>query len=618
MRQDNEHIEEKLVPYLEGVLNPKERREIDEAINSDGELAREMSELREVILELRQGFASGMKPPQEELTVEEVVELSANTGSVDSLPGSSQQKASLFCSDLALEEYSLLRALQEEMARTTLDRENVPEMPEAVLREFRALKSSAPAPSRKVLPFDKKKLSPGPLWRRASTLLDRVDPKPLMASAAALMVLSLGVHFYNRSPAPVASESKPAEIGHNFPSEPLASAITPESSATPSSASQESGVAVFTSDDRTLLKEQAQKLMVAKIRYTVTKDRILVADNDVAQARDILWADSEGKAVAIAAAKEESPQKRLAPSASQTYQGAASSSGSDDFQAESRAVPIVDDVALETSSQGGAESVRVYHSSPSRHDAPQPPAPPHRADTGKRAGSSTPASQQQAYPGRASENRAGAPASGSPQNRLGASSPPPPSSVDLSQERLTPSGDAGYQAPKPTVALEGRAAAVPASSPSSAARRQRIKELALRGESESQGASVADRDEPTVEAPVPTQVQTTETIERARVAAAPPSSPVAAPLPSVVLADQVLSKSESEESKAESRLAQMENSRQTVARRHNVELSFESKDGKVSVYVRPKKSLAKVEIDELRKALRKELGLLDSDTLIFR
>ena len=62
----------------------------------------------------------------------------------------------------------------------------------------------------------------------------------------------------------------------------------------------------------------------------------------------------------------------------------------------------------------------------------------------------------------------------------------------------------------------------------------------------------------------------------------------------------------------------MESSRQAVAQRNGVELSFESKDGKISVYVRPKKALTKDEREALRKQLRKELQLSDSDTLIFR
>lgn len=611
MSKNYEHIEEKLIPYLEGVLNPKERREVDEAINSDGELSREVGELREVILELRQGFASGLKPPQEELSVEEVVELGANTGSVESLPGSSAQKAKLFCSDDALEEYSLLRALHEEMARTTLDRENIPEMPEAVRREFKALKGTAAIPTRKVIALHKKKLSPVPLWHRASSWLDRVDPKPLMASAAALMVLSLGVHFYNRSPAQVASSDQAAEIGYNFDSEGSPAAPAPAAATTPPLAAQESGVAVFTSDDRALLKEQAQKLMVAKVNYTVTKDRILVAEKDIAQARDILWADQE-KAVALA--KEESPEKRLVPSSGAASEASSYAAVSDQSYTPggASAPEVIDEGDIQAAHARGDEDVRVYYSSPSRQDVPAAPGAPRRESSGM-GGAARPV-ERSASSGQASPRR-GATAPALPGGDRNASnlggSPPRPSAVDLSAVRGAPAAESSSLPPQPTVALEPPASVA---APVSAARRQKIKELALGDGTDSASAEPTDY---VSEAPEPTQVQTTQTVERARVSAAPPSSSASAPIPSVVLSNAA-SSAESEESKAEQRLARMETSRQAVAQRHGVELSFETNDDKVTIYVRPKKSLTKVELDELRKALRKELKLADSDTITFR
>lgn len=614
MKKDHENIEEKLVPYLEGVLNPKERREIDEAINSDGELAREMGELRDVILQLRQGFASGLRPPQEEVSVDEVVELSANTGSVDKLPGTSQQKARLFCSDQALEEYSMLRALQEEMARTTLDRENVPAMPDALLKEFRALKASAPA-SRKVLPFDKQRLSPVPLWKRASGMLDRVDPKPLMASAAALVMLSLGVHMYNRSPAPMTSAEN-SEIGYNFSGEKTA---TPSASASgtpaagPRLAAQESGVAVFTSDDRGLLKQQAEKLMSGKVRYTVTKDRILVAEKDVKLARDILWADEDGKAVAMAS-KEKSTETSLDQSkAAASSAGAARPAeglpdgaypgGGEDRSDSQPEAPVVDDAAIEAVARGGAEGVTRYSSEPSRPSAPARAAAPPKPSVPARPAPRKTESYQAASAAR--------PGSGprndrrEPQGMVSEGAAPAPTDVRIERQSAPITGASSLPEGADPVAM--KAESKPRTT--SPERRARLQELALKG---------ADRDDaPADDPPTPTQVQTTTSVDRARVAAVPPSAAASAPVPNVVTADSVEEEA-SEESKADGRMAKMETSRQKVAQRNSVELSFESKSGKVSVYVRPKKSLTKAELDTLRKTLRKELGLADSDTIIFR
>ncbi len=613
MKKDHENIEEKLVPYLEGVLNPKERREVDEAINSDGELAREMSELRDVILQLRQGFASGLRPPQEEVTVDEVVELGSTTGSVDKLPGTSQQKARLFCSDQALEEYSMLRALSEEMGRTTLDRENVPAMPEALLKEFKTLKGSAPSAG-KVLAFDKKKLSPVPLWKRASGMLDRIDPKPLMASAAALVMLSLGVHMYNRTPAPMAaSENK--EIGYSFSDQPTAAPSATASSTpvgVPRLAGQESGVAVFTSDDRGLLKQQAEKLMSGKVRYTVTKDRILVAEKDVKIARDILWADEDGKAVAMAKKEKAADSALEQPKASAGIgaarpaeglpDGAYSGGGADVDQSSSQPqAPVVDDAAIEAVARGGEADVTLYRSEPARAPAPtrssaparpaaparpKAPAAAPRREEGPRAAASAP--RRQAQSALASESAA-----------------PAPTDVRFDRPAAPISAPAGVAAGAAPSSLNSE------SKPrtTSAERRAQLQKLALEG---------ADRDDVAGDdPPTPTQVQTTTTVERARVAANPPSASASAPVPNVVTADSVEEET-SEEGKADGRLAKMETSRQKVAQRHGVELSFEAKSGKVAVYVRPKKTLTKAELDTLRKTLRKELGLADSDTIIFR
>lgn len=660
MRKDNEHIEEKLIPYLEGVLNPKERLEVDAAINSDGELAREMSELRELIVELRQGFASGLRPPQEEVSVDEVVELGANTGSVDSLPGTSQQKARLFCSDQALEEYSLLRALGEEMSRTTLDRDNIPEMPEVLLKEFRALKPAAGARA-KVLPFDRKKLSPLPLWRRASSFLDRIDPKPLMASAAALVMLSLGVHLY-RTPANSAAPTGGAEIGYNFSGESPSvdgkqTPSAPAASGSPAVAApaKDPGVAVFTSDDRGLLKEQAEKLMANKVRYTVTKDRILVAENDVDEARNILWADAEGKTVAMA--KEKPPEKRMTQpgSAAVAAGGASPAPASNEaptsyYRGDSGAgqartgstVVNADEVLAEPAGSKGGE-VTYYPPSP-QQAPPKPtrPAPPPRRrespsydhasstsddgtlkrDSGSQGSGSVGSNSALQYKPKAPVTR----------NEVVKPVPvvdadaPAPGRVDIDQNTT---------APEPTVVeTRSKASETP---PMSAERRQKLQELALGKD----GQAVEDKEvrvarkvepprtAPSAAAPPPpppapiaaqTQVQRTETVSPARVAAAPRSAPASGPVPNAITGgsppDELQEESESD--KADSRLARMESSRQAVAQRNGVELSFESKNGKVSVYVRPKKTLTKAEMDALRKTLRKELGLADSDTIIIR
>lgn len=597
MKPESENIEEKLIPYLEGVLNAKERREVEEAINTDSELAREMSELRELILELRQGFATGLKPPQEELSIDEVVELSAHTGSHDKLPGSSAQKARLFCSDGALEEYSLLRALSEEMAKTTLDRENIPEMPNSLRQEFAALK--AESQGKKVLPFLKPTFGSSaptvPLWRRASSWLDRIDPKPLMASAAALVMLSLGVHLYNR-PA-----TAPADSNRQVASAVVSSTLQPSAVeggmggfAAPSPGIE--GVAVFTSDDTGLLKEQAEKLLAKKVRYTVTKDRILVSEKDVAVAREILWEDAEGKAVAMAKQEDEPAARKTARTVTSDEGTASESFDASPFQDSERS----QDDYLAPESAG---NVTVY-SSARRSDAP-PPAP---GRSRQRVGSkgALPSYSSQRSPQAELEQGMGKARPESDSARASAASaepPPAPSRVVL------PATPSEVVLPTQTDRSVTPGSVAP---PTSEARRQKLRDLALGEDSievtpqrPSAGAPLSSS-APLEEESSGVQLDQGTAMEtRARVGA--PAPPVAAPAPTITKMDEV-----------QTRLERMQALRQKTAQKNGVELSFERQDDKIVVYVRPDRSLDKAQLDELRKVLRKELGLVESDTLIFR
>ncbi len=606
MKPDSQNIEEKLIPYLEGVLNPKERREVEEAINSDPELAREMSELRELILELRQGFATGLKPPQEELSPEEVVELSLHSGPAEKLPGSSAQKARLFCSDTGLDEYTLLRTLSEEMSRTTLDRENVPELPSYLRQEFQKLKGT---PTKgKVVPFLKPSFASNrstvSLWRRASGWLDRVDPKPLMASAAALAMLSFGVHLYNR-PATTPASQEVAVVAPTVDSAKAENMTVMGSSAGKASPAIE-GVAVFTSDDRNLLKEQAEKLLSKKVRYTVTKDRILVAEKDVAMAREILWEDAEGKAVAMA--KEEPESRRMARTVD-SAQGSGAVEDSSPYVQEVESAGFSPPSSDSNYDRPAAASgdVTVYNNSGRRSDAPAPVRAPRPSN-----GNNVRRGAAGVLPGYGDDGIVRSAPTRGARSEQASQAPPSPSQVAFPPVENEPSLPPQLEPPpKPSVVRP----------PTSAARKQQIKDLAL-GDSRSEDASSTDEysvagpetagaSVSAEEAPgsaVPTQ-QKTSLETRARVST--PNAAVAASAPAVTRVDAQVSA-------VDSRFVRIQSTRQSVAQRHSVELSFEKQSEKIVVYVRPSKALDKAQLDELRKALRKDLGLAESDTLIFR
>ena len=66
------------------------------------------------------------------------------------------------------------------------------------------------------------------------------------------------------------------------------------------------------------------------------------------------------------------------------------------------------------------------------------------------------------------------------------------------------------------------------------------------------------------------------------------------------------------------RLAAIREAQPAVARKYNVVLSIEQRGSQINVYVRPKGELSKDQIDELRRAIRSELGLAAADSIIFQ
>lgn len=672
MRYEPEKIEEKLIPYIEGVLNSREHREVEEVLRANTQLAREVTDLREVIDGLREGFAGGVKPPQEKLSPEEVIEMAGSAGGVESLRGSSEQKARLFCSDEALEELALLRALQEEMERTSLDIDSVPPLPESLRAEFLRLDSG----SAKVIPLARR-FSPVPIWRRASQFLDRIDPKPLMASAAALALLSLGVHFYQNpmtggpnAPQVASGFSDEDERGREFgrlaaasPAAPetieeeagaeadldnesmargnKASAVDAPTGATRTDKSREpSGVAVFTSDDPDLLKQQAGKLLEKKIRYTVTQDRILVADKDVKPARDVLWSED---AVASVAGEQE---KGIA-----FTRHVSKDSPEVEDEGEEATIPVPrrpgsqaarPSYAPDSDPAPAAGEVKVYSN---RESSQQPVA---RRSKEVKAYSAPPTSarrnQRQGVQGTVGSYNSGGRSALQPKGQAapkteGASYRPEPAKAPVvvspvDQERTE-------VANAPEISQE---------------RRQKLRELALGKDREAtapklEEVSKKDGDWEVPESPsggskssgVETQTITRARnyqVERSPAKTAPVANAVTLensdrgyPDDGVAMQSQAATGSSAPRTPAkpaeqpgggsvvdalDTRLAAIQSVRGAVAARHDVSISVDSRAGKVTVYVRPKTELSKAELNDLRAALRRELGLAETDTIIFR
>lgn len=683
MSEHSNDIEERLVPFVEGVLNAREEAEVRKAIESDPELAREVQELRDVIKSVRAGFASGVKPPQEELTPEEVVELAAHDGRIESMPGSSELKARLFSSDQALEEYRLLQSLRSESLGATMDMSDVPAMPESLRKEFQALKNAKPS---NVVEFP----AQPSLWARSVGFFERINPKPLMASAAALALLTLGVHYYGQPPsqAPAASGERVAMGNESKAKPPLPEGTAAGKlgegggSAQPSSPP---GVTVFTSDDKDLLKEQAEKLLANKVRYTVTEDRILVSEKELDTAKKALWGEGVEETVAIAEKpkrealrpaprlKEATPplESREVARKSPTFQPSSADPAKPMTRYDLRKTRTTGRVSADEAPKKSKASELSHKSDQaSTGSTPEPalkaPAKPVPAEDKPNTVSPKSASNYQVATESAAPRKANNETAEERKNRLrklalgqsqsGGEEPADseaPEATQVEMEDKSPPVEVNYSrarsAPEPPVEQvppavanvvtkdfptperdddgslnEDRGGAVAAKNmpkgavldPGAAAIEGQKTEIDGASEGDAQ-STIPSR--PSLEVAAPGSAGG---LRRQAKRGAPKPAAVEPPPAPVPAQTQQATQEEIQEISTgydeDTRVAAIREAQPGVARRYNVVLSVEQRGSKVTVYVRPRGELSKSEIEELRKAIRRELGLSAADSVVFR
>lgn len=603
MNPEPGRIEERLIPYIEGVLTEAEHLEVGRAIAADPQLALEVQQLEEIISDLRLAFAAGVEPYQEELTPEEVVMLASHRGSLDSMPGSSELKTRLFNSDRALAEYELLRSLSQELTQTTLPIDDVPEMPESLLAEFRSLQKTG----KKVVPLP----TTSPTERRNS-LIDRINPRPLMAIAAVLALFSIGFLLTDKK-TPTSTGTTTADTVASSAPLPLSPDIvdggmgaparsTTESSSMARTASEPGGVAIFTSDDRDLLKEQAEKLLAGKVRYTVAGDQILVAEKEADVARRVLWGEDEP-----------SPEESSKPLAL-TRPASPPPPSSDISRVPLDSESDEDDGTLTVYTPGGTRTIsrselsamtegQTTTSGPGRSSASTPPATS-QAPSPTRVTPSPALSTSQEKPEKSSQSR-------------------PP------LEDIPPFEDLDPKSSQPLTAETYREQ-----------REQRLRDLAL---SDSDDANQAAHTEPLHEDPPTPQevnpISEPEPIDSAAPAHTTKSSAAAATAPPVLQSSSASVTRQSTEPKdsvdsgmgmsasstsdysldeTDLRLADIESVRARVARELDISISTQMEGDSISVLVRASRELSKGERDELRQQLRERLGLTYKDSIIFR
>ena len=595
MSSHSDNIEERLIPYIEGVLNEHEQQEVEAAIQADPELAREVEELREVIDGVRKTFASGVVPASPELSVEEVVALAFHDGKLETIPGTAEQKRKLFCHDQSLDEYRLLRSLSQDMQQTTLPITEIPPMPPSMLAEIARYKTSQPAA--KVLEFAPQLGRPS----RAGWLgfLDRIDPKPLMATAAALVLFSFGFHAY-RGQETAADPQVAYGYQDSSASPTLDSSISEVATRNGKSVVSPTGVTVFTSGDRDLLKEQAEKLLEKKVRYTVTEDRILVAENEVARARAVLWGEEEAETVAMAEKSTENTlrSKTLSPGSPATSSEGGAAESAPPASAAYQAPPLI--IQDHRSGRSEAQQTELMdENAPSSIDkavTKEEPADPRWArpssdsvaketpgalETGSTTASAEPSSAS-ALKGASKEERErilrsmalGQAKEEADQARQG----PVPQTITRSSRIQTPVE--ARQAPLPNAVTSGQFSTQGEEGP--------VEDAA--GAVASRVGEREDKPAPTAtSAPIPQQ----EYLPGGEVEVAPGGD-------------------------VDLRLVAVRSVQAEVARRYNVVLSVENAGDVLNVYVRPNKEMSKAELDDLRSAIRAELGLSPHDSIIIR
>ena len=627
MSQNSENIEARLIPYIEGVLNEREQQEVAQAIEADAALAREVDELKELIGDLRGAFASGMQTQTERLSVEEIVEMASHDGRLDTMSGTVDQKARLFCNDQSLEEYRLLRGLSEEMQKTTLPMAEVPPMPESFLAEVARYKSSG---TPKVVPFAPKLTPEVPSGKGGFFgFLDRFDPKPLMATAAAFVLLSLGFHVYNTPANHTMSGDREVALGQRAPT-PAASPVSEVAVVDGKTVVEPTGVTVFTSGDRELLKEQAEKLLAEKVRYTVTEDRILVSEKEVAQARAVLWGEEDSK---VAMGEKTSAEEQLrtsegaGPGQSAPMRPAIGSARPEESESEEFEPPTVTYSNLrKTPGRSQKGTLNSYSadeptddgvglgedSALKRSDKDEPNWSSSAGASGstERPSRSAGLATGTASAGTAPEATELKGASKSEREKIlrsmamgqsGSEPPPPvPSKVRMNDQENAPARQEISRARVSTSPEENRTAPV--------ANVITADSVAVtEAESENENGDV-------VEAPGGAVARSHKT-KQSRPAATSATRGQAGYVPGDASSSGVVVESKGD---VDLRLAAVRSNQATVARRYDVVISVETVGDTISVYIRPNKELSTTELDELRRAIRADLGLSAADSIVFR
>ena len=269
MTCESQPIAEMLVPYVEGTLAEADRLTVTEHLRRCTSCREDVARLREGILAVRGLFGSGYRPQlTRHPSSEDLVAYALEPDAVSEKLAQDLGLHMLECEDCSAEA-ELLREMSRDLEGRVVPGSQPLLLPRALREELeRAFRAEGPPPaSREVAPEL-------PLSERLALLLSRFNWRPLLATALAAVVLTLGLLF--------ASSGRNRDLAVKSASAPPLG-VAPTPAAPPAAPSQ---VALAVPPGKA--EEVARALDRVKIPYENRDGRLYLSAADLQRARQIV------------------------------------------------------------------------------------------------------------------------------------------------------------------------------------------------------------------------------------------------------------------------------------------------------------------------------------------
>jgi len=598
MTCDNQPIADMLVPYVEGTLVEAERLQVADHLRHCPACRDEARRLREAILEVRNLFSAGFRPVTSRHPAAE--DLAGLASEPADLPETLRRDLSLHlleCEDCA-SHMRLLREMDKDLQGRVAPGDTPLLLPRALREEiervFPGSVATEPAAKEEALP----------LAEHLTFLLSRFNWRPVLATGLAAVVLTVGFLFATSGPkGDVALKSQPTAV----PSA-ASRAATVQSPAAPA---PQAPAEVFLTVGAGRAEEAARVLDREKIPYENRDGRLYLAAGDLQRARQAVDAPPSEELLADAAAP---------PSATEAREDG------DQTVAQSKTEVAGAEASQAAPASPGPEPANVV---PESAPEPRPSAPAARR---VEAEEPAPAPLRPRAP-------VATPRPQSPVVRTPAAAPRPQASVVRTPAAAPSRPVQGASAPAPgaTAVPRPAAAARPTAAPvgsgvSDDAPPPRVVALVdkgvgtIQGRQEAAGPGAgeglvptpalgsAPRSRPSASTAAPAVA------ERAREAAPPEvrgAGSNRAPAAVAVAADHGRAAEDASSSGGTGRAAALEPRARQLVQGHSVTVR-DGAGGLVEVVVVLNGNLSNQEKNALRRQLRAELGLRDTDTITLR